>query len=137
MSVPPTCPYCGDPAVRVTGDRLYRDRPDLHNRIMWWCGPCLAWVGCHPGTDRPLGTLANRKLRFARMLAHQAFDPLWRSKIARDRCSHSEARSAGYEWLARELGIDRDKCHIAMFDEQTCKRVVEICRLPNQHRRVG
>lgn len=34
-----------------------------------------------------------------------------------------------YAWLANELGIPKARCHIAMFDVETCKQVVEVCRL--------
>lgn len=37
-------------------------------------------------------------------------------------------RSGAYAWLAGELGIDVDDCHMAQLDEEQCARVVEICR---------
>lgn len=30
-------------------------------------------------------------------------------------------------WLAEQLGIERQKCHIGQFDIETCERVAEIC----------
>jgi hypothetical protein len=64
----------------------------------------------------PLGDLANAPLREARMAAHAAFDPLWKTGQKR--------RGSAYAWLAEQLGIDRRDTHIGMFDEATCARVV-------------
>jgi hypothetical protein len=97
---------------------------------VWACLPCDAWVGCHRNSKRhaPLGRLANRELRIAKMEAHAAFDPLWRAKVDRDGCSKQAARGAAYRWLAEQLQIDRAACHIGMFDEELCWAVVDVCR---------
>lgn len=123
----PTCPYCEQPSEQVTGAVIYPRRPDLAQKVIYRCEPCAAWVGCHPGTDIPLGRLANKALRDAKQAAHAAFDPLWKAKKARDNISTKAARTAGYRWLATQLGIDAKDCHIGMFDEQQCQRVVELC----------
>jgi hypothetical protein len=117
------CPYCGGAAVfHQTSNHLYgRDYGPV-----WHCAPCGAWVGCHPG-GKPLGRLANKALRDAKVAAHAAFDPLWQAKQRRDSCSKAKARGAGYKWLADQLGIDRKDCHIGMFTVEQCSKVVEVC----------
>ena len=82
-------------------------------------------MGCHEGTRRPLGRLANAELRAAKMAAHDAFDPLWRASGVR--------RNAAYRWLATAIGVELSKCHIGMFDVATCQRVVSACSgvMPN------
>jgi hypothetical protein len=75
-----------------------------------------------------LGRLANAELRQWRIAAHQAFDPLWQAKMARERISRNQARTAGYRWLAGRIGINLDQCHIGAFDIDECKKVVELCR---------
>jgi hypothetical protein len=114
------CPYCNQTAVLVTGDVVYPHRPDLYEKRLYSCASCDAYVGCHPGTTRPLGRLANAELRAAKMKAHAYFDPLWKSGAMK--------RPAAYAWLAAQLGIERNDCHIGEFDIETCRRVVEICR---------
>ena len=100
---------------------------------VWECRPCEAWVGCHPqGT--PLGRLADKALRQAKMAAHAAFDPFWKAKMRRDGWPQKRARNAGYEWLAGQMGIAREDCHIGMFDEAQCRRVVEICEAVRNRR---
>lgn len=124
----PTCPYCNNPAELVGGDAIYPHRPDLAGKKMWRCQPCGAWVGCHDGTTTPLGRLANAELRKAKQAAHAAFDRLWQAKLRREGCTKKEARGAAYRWLADQMGLDRETCHIGMFDVDTCRRVVEICK---------
>lgn len=122
-----TCYACRAPARKTTGAEVYPHRADLASKVIWKCDGCGAHVGCHPGTDRPLGRLANAELRAAKVRAHAAFDPLWRAKMAREGCSQKVARSAAYGWLAAQLAIDPADCHIGYFDADTCQRVVEIC----------
>ena len=114
------CPYCDQSAKLVTGKTVYPHRRDLWRKRFWVCFPCDARCGCHGTTDKPLGRLANAELREAKMRAHAAFDPRWK------RGPHG--RSAEYKWLAHELGIDVQECHIGMFDVETCDRVVGLCR---------
>lgn len=113
------CDYCGQPAVLVTGQTIYPHRRDLWSKHFYLCDPCEAYVGCHPGTKNPLGRLADTALRRAKSAAHAAFDPLWQNGAGK--------RSKRYGWLAQQLGIPGDQCHIGMFDEAMCNRVVTIC----------
>lgn len=117
------CAYCtGLATFHATSNHLYsRDYGPV-----WHCESCKAWVGCHPD-GKPLGRLADAELRSAKMGAHNAFEPLVAAKMRRDGCSKSEARGAGYAWLAQQLDIDRRICHIGMFDEAMCKRVEMVC----------
>lgn len=115
------CDYCQQPALLVGGEAIYPHRRDLYTREFWHCAPCSAWVGCHPGTARPLGRLADADLRAAKQQAHAAFDPFWRKANMK--------RNHAYGWLAKRLGIERERCHIGMFDVETCRRVVAICNL--------
>lgn len=121
------CPYCDQPASLVAGRAIYPYSRDLATKPYWFCAPCKAWVGCHDGTTRPLGRLANAELRSWKQAVHAAFDPLWQAKMRRDGCTKGKARGAGYKWLAEQLGIDRKRCHVGMFDVATCRRAVEIC----------
>ena len=114
---PPTCPYCRAKSQLVNGSKIYNSN-QFNGQLFYACLPCQAWVGCHKGTDKPLGRLANKELRQAKVKAHAAFDPIWRS---------SGNRRGGYAWLAEQLGIEAKDCHIGMFDVPMCERVVEIC----------
>lgn len=125
--VPPVvCRYCSQPADLVTGEAIYPRRQDLAGKPFYRCTPCDAWVGCHSGTTRPLGHLANATLRKAKQRAHAAFDPLWKAK-AETGVSRGRARGKAYSWLAAQLGIEQRDCHIGLFDITLCRRTVEIC----------
>ena len=113
------CDYCGIPVPITTGREVYPHRPDLYTKKFYKCWPCDALVGCHPGTDKPLGRLANAELRKAKIRAHAAFDYLWQSGWKR--------RGSCYAWLADSLNIPQKDCHIGMFDVDLCNRVVEVC----------
>ena len=115
----PKCPYCGDLSVLTDSAEVYGGKS--YGNI-WICRPCQAWVGVHKtdAYNRPLGRLANAELRRWKMKAHGAFDPLWKKA-----CFSS--RGAAYTWLAKELGLSTDTCHIGMFDVDTCKKVTEVC----------
>lgn len=131
------CPYCNKHAVLVDSECVYAQSYGL----IWLCTPCLAWVGVHKGTHRPLGRLANKELRQWKQRAHAAFDPLWQEKWKR-RCAggmgksgkpggthykKAYARMSGYKWLAEAMDIDRKDCHIGMFDIEQCQQVIQIC----------
>lgn len=114
------CPYCGGDAELTTGYKVYPHRLDLADLKVWACFPCDAWVGTHKNspTHAPLGRLANPELRKAKMAAHAAFDPWWKS----GRMSRRKA----YALLAEKMGIHKDQAHIGMFDVEQCKQVVML-----------
>ena len=128
----PQCPYCYSDASLVTGKHIYPHRADLHGLMFWACKPCDAYVGCHKkhalmviagrrvvsdGTV-PLGRLANAELRKAKQAAHAAFDPMWKEQ--------GMSRREAYSWLAHQLGIRVDDCHIGEFNVDQCNRVAML-----------
>lgn len=126
-----TCPYCQQPAQRVTGATVYPHLPKLHGKMYWLCMPCEAYVGCHEagafiGKYRqsdgtvPMGHLANATLRRLKSRAHEAFDPLWKDK-------HFHNRAAAYKWLADKMHLSFEECHIGFFNERQCNRVIHVC----------
>lgn len=116
------CPYCCFTAKLVSGDEIYPHRKDLYEKKFWLCKTCNAYVGTHSNSKdhAPLGNLANKELRQIRLKAHSLFDPIWKNK--------HESRKNAYTWLAREMRMDRNKCHIAMMSVDQCKKVIEICK---------
>jgi len=113
------CPYCGEDAKQTTGREVYPRRPDLHKQIIFACLPCDAWVGTHKNSGKPLGRLANAELRRAKMQAHAAFDPLWKSG--------QMTRREAYRRLSEKMGLTPEETHIGMFDVEQCETVVILC----------
>ncbi len=115
------CPKCNTNAELVDGAVVYPHRSDLMRKKFWRCPQCPdVRVGCHPGTTKPLGFMADAATRAARQRAHAAFDPLWLSL---------GGRNAAYAWLARELAIEPEHMHIGHADEALCERIIELCAL--------
>ena len=109
---------CGREAELVDGSVIYPHRRDLYAKQFYRCAPCGAYVGCHPNTQTPLGTLADGPTRAARARVHAAFDPLWKSGRWR--------RRDAYGWLANELNIPYQRCHIGTFDLTRCSQAQQV-----------
>ena len=128
------CFYCGGQTEFVDGTEIYPHRNDLGDRFFFRCiGDCDAYVGVHRGTEKPLGTTANKECRKARMACYRAFDPLWQDawklpcyqqnhddpdevKRARQAITRA-ARRRAYAYLADEMGIPLDDCHISHLND--------------------
>lgn len=122
LPAPTECPYCGSKVELVSNAEIYgRTYGEWPWAFMCTDDSCGAYVGIHPFTAIPLGTLANAQLREARKAAKAAFNPRWQRG--------SMSRSEAYAWLAQQLEMPNvGECHIGWFDVATCRRVVEICK---------
>ena len=109
------CPYCGGKATLTSSTVVYGGKD---YGPIYLCDPCWAWVGCHQGTYKPLGRLANAELRTWKQAVHRTFDAIWKRGPM--------TRKQAYAWLAKSLGIEEKDCHIGMFDVETCKRVITL-----------
>lgn len=114
------CPYCNKPAKLVKGSVIYPKLPHLASSNYYLCRPCNAYVGCHGNTTNPLGNLANARLRKARLLAHDAFDAIWKRKLL--------SRSEAYKELANYMELHPSETHIGMFDERQCELTVVFAK---------
>ncbi len=122
----PVCVECGHVGRLVAGVEVY-GAASLYAKKMFYLCECGAYVGCHPKTALPLGRPAGLDTRKARGRAHDVFDILWRAKMETGVAQY-RARGDAYAWLARQLGIRGNVCHISMFDRETCDRAIAICR---------
>lgn len=116
------CPYCGAEVILKSMSYIYKNRNDIKGNV-WVCSrypECDSYVGCHKGTDLPLGRPANLKLRNLKKEAHRQFDPIWKSGLM--------TRKAAYKWLADRLNIPYEECHIGWFDIEMCNKVIHLCK---------
>lgn len=122
------CPYCGSEV------EFKKDSTFIYGRNygpVYYCTNypfCDAYVGCHKGTHKSLGRLANKELRLKKGEAHYYFDFIWKAKRSLKKRSSKNARDKGYVWLSNELGIPKEYTHIGMFDIETCERVISLCK---------
>lgn len=110
------CPYCNQPAKWVNNEEIYGRRFGKSWKA-WWCEPCDAYVGCHENSKRPKGSLANKATREARIKAHAAFDPLWKTGRFRRGELYSEITVA----LGRQI-------HIGESSVEQCQEIIEWCK---------
>lgn len=119
---PTTCHYCEGVVSIVPNSEIYgREYGDWPWAYL--CEKCRAYVGMHPFTNIPLGTLADAPTREMRKLVKEFFNPRW--ERAKDR---RKARTEAYSWLAEQLGIPIAECHIGWFDTSVCKKAITILK---------
>lgn len=91
-------------AELITGDVAYRGRHDLKNKKFWRCPTCHEFVGCHPNSEKPLGTIPTKKLKYARLKIHEILDPLWRQgKYSRGGIYSKISKFLGYQYHTGEI----------------------------------
>ena len=116
------CRYCGGIIKLVPAGEIYggsTQRLGMEGEFVYQCQNCNARVGCHKGTTRALGNVANEVLRLKRMEAHRRFDVLWKSG--------QMSRTGAYRWLARELHLPDGRAHIGGFEMDQCQKVIGLC----------
>lgn len=116
----PTVCKCGGCVELVENSAIYNGRSYGDWPYAYLCRDCDSYVGTHPNTDIPLGTLADKATRDARNACKKVFEPIWRNKVM--------SRSKAYQWLAKRLGIDVSACHFGLFDADECYRAAAICK---------
>lgn len=115
---PIRCDACGSPRVHLQKRSLMKMRAPRTWDLIWHCLECEALVGCHEGTDIPLGLMADAETRGMRFLAHEHFDRLWRGRSA------PMSRAEAYAWMARTLAVSADAAHIGMLDRAQCEQLI-------------
>jgi len=116
LPVPTVCRYCQG-VVELVGNETVYGSPFGQWPYLYLCTGCRAYVGLHPDTDIPLGTLADKDLRLARKSAKALF-------LA---ANEDVSRSSAYQWLADQMGIDVSDCHFGWFDIHQCRQAKVAC----------
>lgn len=106
------CPYCKKASTLVDSKVIY----GISYGMIYACKPCDAYVGCHAGTKRAKGRLANKALRQLKKEAHLYFDKIWKLKLL--------SRNDAYQWLSEMIKLPRKYTHIGMLGEKTCREVI-------------
>jgi len=115
---PDTCPYCDSNVDLITHKEKY-GRNYGNWPFLYACRYCDAYVGLHPDTDIPLGTLADHQLREARKAAKARFHDLMRM--------NGFTRNEAYRWLKDAMGIDKKYCHFGWFNIDRCMQAERLC----------
>ncbi|MDC9599010.1 zinc-finger-containing protein, partial [Xenorhabdus anantnagensis] len=118
--IPTHCRYCGRHVMIEHHLNVFKRIHDNRWPWLYHCWTCGARVSIHPETDIPMGSLADKPTRIARLSAHQHFDYV--------REKWNWARTDAYRWLAKQLEISPSQCHFGWFDTEMCQRATNICR---------
>ena len=127
----PTCTQCNMQSVLRTGVDIYPHRPDLASRLFYECTSCKARVGTHPGTDVPLGTLADYRTQQLRRQVHILLDQIWKNSRKKG------ARGAAYKFLAQALDIEQNTCHVGSFSAEQSLRAISVLVDHNNRRKAA
>jgi len=118
LPAPTTCRYCSGQVDLVCNSVLYKGRSYGDWPYAYLCNDCWAFVGLHPETDIPLGTLANNALRASRNRSKAAFHKYLDETGMK--------RTQAYRWLAEQMKIDTGECHFGWFEQDQCERAEVI-----------
>lgn len=118
---PDLCPYCAGGVELVENSEIYGGRTFGKWPYAYLCRPCNAYVGLHPDTDIPLGTLANVELREARKVHKGTFHRMMEAE--------NLSRGSAYKWLAEAMQIDTGACHFGWFNLEQCALAGQLCQM--------
>ena len=117
LPIPKNCNCCKSKKIRIVHhSEIYGSEKGKWPWV-YFCDTCHAYVGLHPYTHIPLGFLADKKTREARMKCKRPFEVLFKEM--------GMARADAYQTLADELGIKKESCHFGWFDISMCKKAKE------------
>jgi hypothetical protein len=122
LPIPLNCHYCKNKVQLVNNSEIYQKQyGEWPYAYLCSNKQCGAYVGLHPFTSIPLGTLADAHTRRARKNTKEAFNAIWKG-------GHM-TRDGAYQWLAEKMGItDHNACHISWMNVVECKAAFKFCR---------
>lgn len=95
------CVQCKDEVkpIKTNGKEIYPHRKDLYHLTFYKCPQCSNYVGCHKGTNTPLGCIPTKELKQARIKAHNYMDSFWKSgRVKRSKIYKTLTEHFGYEY---------------------------------------
>lgn len=111
----------------VSGNVVYPGFAKVAHNHFWQCVHCRNFVGCHENANqnkfRPLGVIANKELKQARIRIHNLLDPLWRAgKVKRSELYAILSKELGYVYHTGELrSIEEAERVFLLVGELQCK----------------
>lgn len=118
LPVPEQCDVCCSINIVYTNNDVVYGKTYGEWPKCYYCNDCRSMVGCHPGTNLPLGRMADRATRSLRRRAHDEFDRIWKDGLL--------PRTKAYQWLARELQIHESECHLSQLSKDQLKDVMTL-----------
>lgn len=122
--------HCGARAMLRPASVVYDD--NAKKEYLYICSrypACDSYVGVHKKSLKPLGTLADKKLRIKRIQAHRAFNHIWESGLMK--------KWQAYKWMAAKFGLNTQQAHIAKFSEYMCDELIALCKKNFQNAKIA
>lgn len=119
LPMPTECNICQSNDIEVcSNSRIYHGKE--YGKWPWvvMCKSCYSYVGLHPFTGIPLGTLADSTTRDARKAV--------KSEFIKWMTISDIKRNDAYQILADELDIPKRECHVAWFDTARCQQASKV-----------
>lgn len=115
---PSVCHCCGA-AVALTEKRTINPSASKSAKI-YLCvnSVCNAYVGCKPGTDVAIGSLATQATRLARNKAQASMRALVDSKLL-------GTERDSYEWMFQIMSLPHNRHGISWLRNNECKKLVD------------
>lgn len=121
LPVPTVCDICSSNSiVSCTNDKVYSSKKYGEWPWIYMCNDCKSYVGMHPFTNIPLGSLANYELRMLRTQSKKVFYEYMDST--------GISRTQAYVNLAKAMKMTVNECHFGWFKEDDCKRAIVALR---------
>jgi len=123
--IPTECPHCAGRVECVKNSEIYNGMEYGDWPWAYLCRnqECGAYVGLHPFTSIPLGTLATFEIREARKVAKGHFMKLhWPSHAK----APFKTRTEAYVWLREAMGLSAEDCHFALFNVKQCMDAIAL-----------
>jgi hypothetical protein len=105
-------------ATLTNGKDVYPHRNDLYNLKFYKCPTCNNFVGCHKGTNNPLGCIPSKELKQARIKAHNFIDSYWKT----GKCKRSEV----YNILSNHFGYEYHNGNTKSVEE--CEEAINVIK---------
>ncbi len=122
--------YCGSTVKYRSAEGIYKEN---HNNMMLYVctnyPECDAYVRVHEGTNKPVGTLANAKLRAMRLEAHKLLDKIQNKGIM--------TKNECYQWIANTIMAPLSQAHIGYLGEYYCQIVIDECKKLLNRKKMG
>ena len=126
VPIPTECNCCLQESVELVNNiEIYKVKSYGEWPYAYLCRECDAYVGLHPFTDIPLGTMADKLTRRARTTCKKPFEDIWKRKAMK--------RKEAYAWLAKELNISEAECHFGRFNVAQCEAARDACLMLLTH----
>lgn len=114
------CPYCGSQAFLRPASVVHEHTaPGEKVYVCARYPACDAYVSAHRDSQQPMGTLADKSLRYKRRQAHIALNRLWEQGLM--------TRKEAYRWLQVQFGLPESEAHIGRFSAYRCEQVIDLC----------